>query len=571
MSMKKNLVPKHLKDFFKIYLMPQQKIFFKSVFLMFIIGILEMLGIAIFFPAMKYIISIESLPFNFFSSKNEFIIFSALVFIFFMIIKNLLVIIFNSKVVSNLSLIRHYVSNRIFSSYLNSPYENHINFNQASIMRNLTTNLVEIYGRVLLPLGIMLTEMFVAILIAIILLIFDPVGVVVLFLLFIVPVIFFYKNTKTRMKFWGKFSQTANSKRINIINNMISGIKEIKIFNRQDLLQAGYKQNDSILTENLYKISATTQLGKYLLEILLVLSICGITVAYKYIYKLNDIESYLPYFGIYLFAAFKILPSISRILTAVQHIKFSEELMIDLNNLHLSCSKIIKLKKSNKVIDLDESICFEKVYFKYPNNLEYTLNNISFTIKKNSITGFSGSSGSGKTTLINLLLSFLQPSSGDIYIDKYKITKSYFSNFYALVPQDPFVFNGTIAQNIAFSNKVNKQELKKISNILKEVSLDGYVSKLDKGLNSNINDKGNNLSGGQKQRIAIARALYNNSKVIVLDEPTSALDKNTEKDIIKLITKLKNKCTVIVISHSNSLLNICDSVYTLHGGHLKKN
>jgi ABC-type multidrug transport system fused ATPase/permease subunit len=184
-----------------------------------------------------------------------------------------------------------------------------------------------------------------------------------------------------------------------------------------------------------------------------------------------------------------------------------------------------------------------------------------------------GESGIGKTTIINLILGLIKPTTGKILIDNKKDISeniNVWQNSIGYVPQNIYLSDDTIKQNIAFGipgNKINER-------LLKRSIIQSNLSKLVKnskfGADTKIGEFGDKLSGGQKQRIGIARALYNDPKILILDESTSSLDIETERKIIEEIKLLKSKKTVIIVSHRLSSLKYCDSVYELNSLGLKK-
>ena len=181
--------------------------------------------------------------------------------------------------------------------------------------------------------------------------------------------------------------------------------------------------------------------------------------------------------------------------------------------------------------------------------------------------GFRGYSGVGKSTLFNLLLGFLKPTGGQIYIDQTELTPEVRVSWLqkvGYVPQDVFIFQGTLAENIALGCKEVNRE--RILQLLEQVSLGKWLQTLDKGIDTVLGEAGGRLSGGQKQRIGIARALYKDIEVLLLDEATSALDNHTEKEVNETLCHLKQmyeQLTILSIAHRESSLAYCDRVITL--------
>lgn len=213
------------------------------------------------------------------------------------------------------------------------------------------------------------------------------------------------------------------------------------------------------------------------------------------------------------------------------------------------------------------SIKFENVYFKYPGQNEYALKNVSFTINENEKIGIIGATGSGKSTIIGLILGLYTPNKGRIYINNININninKKSYKKLIGFVPQEPFVYNKSIEDNIVMNRKIEDLNL---YNSLVATNLINDIKKMPLGINTVISEMGSNISGGQKQRIIISRALANNPQILLMDEATSSIDTNTESLISKNLTKLVH--TQIIIAHRISTIKDSDKVVLLQNGEIK--
>jgi ABC-type multidrug transport system fused ATPase/permease subunit len=193
------------------------------------------------------------------------------------------------------------------------------------------------------------------------------------------------------------------------------------------------------------------------------------------------------------------------------------------------------------------------------------LENINIEIKKGSITGFYGFSGSGKSTLASIIKQIIIQDSGSLYVDDLEIKKYNIRSWQkkiGFVSQSNFIFKGTILENIAFGQNISEIDIKTVELVLDYVNLNDFNS--NKGHHYILEENGSNISGGQIQRIALARALYSGAEVLILDEFTSSLDKHNEVKMLKIVKKLKklNK-TIILISHNQSTLDICDNLFEI--------
>ena len=224
--------------------------------------------------------------------------------------------------------------------------------------------------------------------------------------------------------------------------------------------------------------------------------------------------------------------------------------------------EIMDLENAKPLVVNKGLIEFKNIYFKYRN--KYVLKNLSLTIKPGERVGIVGASGAGKTTLVNLLMRFYEPQKGEIIIDGQKIDEvrqdSLRENI-SFIPQDPTMFNRTLAENIAYGKfGATKEEIRKAA---KFASADKFIMGTEKKYDSIVGDKGIKLSGGQRQRVAIARAFLKDAPILVLDEATSALDSETEITIQKSFDKLSEGRTTIAIAHRLSTLRNIDRIIVL--------
>ena len=199
--------------------------------------------------------------------------------------------------------------------------------------------------------------------------------------------------------------------------------------------------------------------------------------------------------------------------------------------------------------------------------------NLNLEIKIGDTIGIFGDSGSGKSSFINLLIGLLKPKNGQILIDGIDINSNINSwrESIGYVPQNIFLIDDTLRRNISFDLELDSNDEKKLNECLKQSELINFVNNLQNGLDTIVGERGSRISGGQLQRVGIARALYNDPKILIFDESTSALDKETELEIIKNIYKFKSKKTLIIITHKKELLKECDKIYKLENGKFLQN
>ena len=219
------------------------------------------------------------------------------------------------------------------------------------------------------------------------------------------------------------------------------------------------------------------------------------------------------------------------------------------------------------------NIKLENLSYNYPNSNKKIFDNLNLVIKKNECIGLVGKSGIGKTTLVNLITCVLEPTKGNVIVDKIDVTSNSRSwqNIIGYVPQDIYLIDESIRDNIVFNLDNNLADDMRLKKSIKESNLEEFVYNLPDGLDTQIGEKGLKLSGGQRQRIGIARALYKSPKLLIFDEATNSLDKNNEKEILNNIKKIKDNFTVLIISHNEETLSFCDKIISIKNNKISFN
>lgn len=228
--------------------------------------------------------------------------------------------------------------------------------------------------------------------------------------------------------------------------------------------------------------------------------------------------------------------------------------------------KTAEIEQEGKHNMSQDSIVLEDVSFSYEDRKE-VLHHVNIKIKKSKITALVGLSGCGKSTVASMLMKFIYPSSGAVYLngkDYACMNRKEIGEYIVMVPQTVNLFSDTIRNNLLLANPSATDE--KLWQVLKEVSLDKHIRRMSEGLDTMVSESGSNLSGGQKQMMGIARALLTDAEYIIFDEATSAVDPESEKIIWQCIEKLSKKRTLIIISHRLSAIRHADQIIVLQAG-----
>lgn len=410
---------------------------------------------------------------------------------------------------------------------------------------------------ILAPLLRMAGDGLLIVLVTLAMLVYDWQTVVILYASFLPMMGLYIWGVKKRVRKYGEQEQKAKRKQAKVVSDTFRGFQELEVNGAFSTQQASFLEGMDKVTRSRVKLDTIMRLPLFLSELSVILGLTILVMG-----GTGDVKILV---GVFAVAAFRLLPALRTLLSGWTQIQNA-----------FCCLDVIEegLKESDewKSARAVQEITFEKeirtcgLSYVYPDG-EEVLENLDICIRKGEYVGFRGYSGVGKSTLFNLLLGFLKPTNGQICIDRTVLTPEIQASWLrkiGYVPQDVFVFEGTLAENIALGCK--EIDRNRVLQVLGQVSLDKWLQTLENGIDTVLGEAGGRLSGGQKQRIGIARALYKDIEVLLLDEATSALDNQTEKEVNETLSRLKRtyeQLTILSIAHRESSLAYCDRVITL--------
>ena len=460
------------------------------------------------------------------------------------------------------------LSSRIFSGYLNNDYNFFLKNNSSIFIRNIITE-IGILANVTQSFLITISEALVCIALFIILSIIEPLGTLVAIIIFTTGALTFYLAIKNNVASWGATRHEFDANRIKNLQQAFGSIKEIIISNKQKYFLDTFVNNTHITMEAARKQNTVQQIPRLLLELL---AISGIALISFVLLAQNESSANIAgTLALFAASAFRLMPSINRILTAVQTMRYAKAVS---ETIYSEISKFEKLKveyleTTNQI--KNANIEFEDVSFYYEKPNEKVLKSIDLKINSNSTIAFIGPSGSGKSTLVDLILGALKPNSGSIYINRKNLNDilPQWQNALGYVPQDIYLTDETLKENIAFGIEKNNIDYERVDECIKLANLESFIAELPNGIDTKVGERGVRISGGQLQRVGIARALYKKPSILILDEATSALDSVTEKKIMDSVFSLSGDITIIIIAHRLSTIESCDYIYKLEDGIIK--
>jgi len=416
------------------------------------------------------------------------------------------------------------------------------------------------------PIIYIITDILIICCISILLLYLEPLGALSVILVFLVSSSVIYSSSKKKSEKWGEKRQENEMNRIKSAQQGLNGIKEIKLHSLEGVFAKYFIKNTNISLDSGMKQTTLQGMPKILFEFITVLAI-SLLIFILFTSGTSSLEI-ISILGVFSLAAFKLLPSVSRLVTNLQSLNFTNPVVTKIKEefkLEVNATKI----KLDKNLRLNDKLVLSNIYFNYEDSEKINLKNINIKIDAGQSIGIIGTSGAGKSTLVDIILGLLMPNSGNIKIDDNHIDSNNLSSWQrniGYVPQFIYLLDDTFKKNIAFGLSDQEIDETKLKNSIKLSQLEDFIKALPNGLNSSVGESGVRISGGQRQRIGIARALYNNPSVLVLDEATSALDMETEGAVMESISKMKGKKTIITIAHRLTSVINCDYVYKLSDG-----
>ncbi len=541
----------------------ERKTFFLLFCFILISMLLEMISIGLLIPILSFFINpdklINYLSFYDLELNNNFLIYGTIFVVVVFFIKNLFLsffLWFQNLVTNN---IRVSLSSRLFRNYLNQNYSIFLKENFGDTVRNLRVEAMR-YGSLLLQYINLINEIFVIIGLLILLFLNNKELSYIFFSIIILSSALYLLLTNKKIKKVGEIRFSSEGKTINYILEGLNAFREIKLRNLENRIIKSFNKENQTYSSASTKGSFISELPKLWLEFLSVV-IFVIFVIYLDS-QLSSKEDTLILLGLLAGICFRTIPSIKKIIVSINKIKFSLPSIDVLTDISNSFNDL-KLKKNHTEISFSKQISLKDIKFKYENK-DLVFNNLNLTIKKGEKISIIGETGTGKTTLIDLISGLIKPISGSILVDDKDISKEDFPDWWSKIsymPQNPFIFNESIFNNVSLFDEPNEENKKNVEKYLEIVELKTFLKSKD--IFEVLVSAGLDISGGEKQRIGIARALYSKSDLLIFDESTSALDKNTEKIIIDNIINFDKDITVIFVTHKNYPMSKSTKIYEI--------
>lgn len=472
---------------------------------------------------------------------------------------------------------RHSIGTRLFAKYMSKNYEYFLNKNTSSMSKNILSEVDLVVQQVLRPLVQMIAYGIVVVVLLILLIVVNPKISLAIGAVFGGLYLLFYSMAKNKLKEIGLKRLQGNEGRFVSVSEAFGSIKSLKLGKHEGVYLEKFRPHSYLYSKSQSLAVTINQVPQYLVEAFAIGGVILVTVIA--IIRLGGVGSnafseIIPLVGLYVFAAYRIQPALRSVYQGVASIKYGATALNSV--LEVFIEPALRGDDTDKhnadtdvTIKFDSVLRVKEIEYGYANSNRLAIKNVSLDIEKNTLNAVVGPSGSGKTTLIDIILGLIVPSKGHICVDDRLLKSSDMASFQKIigyVPQDIYLSDSTIAENIAFGRHIDDVDIDRVKAVARMANLDGFCEGLELGYFSRVGERGSNLSGGQKQRVGIARALYNDPQILVLDESTSALDASTERQILSTILGLKGSLTVIFITHKTDSIKNFDKILYLRAG-----
>lgn len=463
---------------------------------------------------------------------------------------------------------------KLMESYQTMDYQRMIKKNSSHYVHAIQMISAAFGGNVLINVLKILNDSILTFVILLFLSAVDLTLLLAFIVLFVTLLVAFDRLTGGYVKVLGEKSNIFLSAMVQTLNESVSGFKEIRVLGKEKYFMNQFEESALKIASVTTGYNWINSLPRLILEFALIGFFVGVVVL--------STQANAPTFSIlavFAAAAFRIVPMISQVSIGMNtirhhrdHIRILYEEFTSMPERHTT-DRTLSDNIGCNVVSVGErfqSIRFDNVSFSYPGTTRKILSNASFEIYRGQAVGFIGPSGTGKSTLLDLMLGLLPPDEGSVLVNGINATSSTdWMEMVGYLPQETFLIDADLRQNIIFELDPQKLDLQKYNSAVSKAKLDNFISSLESGSDTKVGERGAMISGGERQRIALARSFFADRQVLIFDEVTSALDKENESAIIMQLEELKQKNTIIIISHNRESLEFCDKVFQLDSGSIK--
>ena len=510
-----------------------------------------------------------------FSGKRSFVVALGIAFITAMLIANLINVLGSLTMNRLAQRIGTELQSTLFEEYLSRPYAFHTRANGATLINNILYETARVTNGILLNAFLLVTNLVTASFIIISILLLRPMVALAMIAGLAGGYALIYFVVRNRLLQFGQAQSHFAIEQAQIVNESFGAIKEIIVLQVQNFFRGRFEQASQSLSLAAAHSQVVAQNPRHLMECVAAVGLVGLALLLGG--RENGVGPWLGQLTFLAFAAYRLLPTLQQIFAAIVRIRADRAGLVliapDMRRARAARQTITSAGATRTDCAWQErprhEIRLEDVSFRYASDRPWSLSKVSLRIPARAAVGIVGVNGSGKTTLVDLIAGLLVPAAGRVEVDGSALdeaNRAAWQSRIAYVPQNMFLLDASIAQNIALGTPAANIDRRRMFEAARLAQLDDFIRTLAAGFDHRVGERGIQLSGGQRQRIGIARALYREASVLLLDEATNALDGLTEQELMATLGRLRGRYTTILIAHRMTTVRSCDVIFELENG-----
>lgn len=456
---------------------------------------------------------------------------------------------------------------QMLASFQSQPYEFHLSRSSSELVNRIVWETSFFTNAGLVVALRLVVESIIVIVLVTLLIISDWHALVLLVACLAIVFVVVLRAVRRETNYVNALSQSSHAGTINAVQQALGAYREVRLLGRERIFQQALLRSANDQAVSSARAAGLAVIPKQAIEATVVCFL--VALVYSKTYGGTGLDGVLPTLGTFAVAAMRLMPASTAILSCVASLRaarpFAAKLAKEISELPVASAVATIAPSPPRVF---ESFELRSVTYQYPNQSSPALQDVNLVVKKGDLLGIMGRSGAGKSTLADVLLGFLEPTSGEILVNGRQCGdgSNGLRDFAAYIPQTVYLLDDSIRRNVAFGEEDSQINDARIWDALRKAQLADFVTSQEESLDMRVGERGVRMSGGQRQRVAIARAIYHGREIIVLDEATSALDTQTERDVIEALNQMHGQQTLIVIAHKASVLAVADQVVHISNG-----